>query len=140
MHNDPETDECMEEEADEFAAEFLAPESEIKPYLSRPSLGKLARIKPYWKLSIKALIVRCQRLKLITPSQYTGLNVNYSKAGYARGEPFPIEQEENNTLGKAIQYHMQNLGYSVDDMAKLLLVTSDEFQEIYGVKTKTSLD
>ncbi|PCJ44115.1 MAG: hypothetical protein COA81_03305 [Alphaproteobacteria bacterium] len=134
IHNQPETDECMEVEADEFAAEFLTPEKEIRPYLRRPSLGSLAKIKSHWKVSIKALIVRCQRLKLITPSQYTGLNVNYSKAGYARGEPFPIPPEEPCTLGNAIQFHMKELGYSIEDMARLLILNDDDFQEMYTVR------
>jgi Zn-dependent peptidase ImmA (M78 family) len=99
LHNNPETDEDMEAEADSFAAELLMPAREIKPYLTSPSLGSLARVKPYWKVSIKALIVQCMRLKLIVPSQYTGLMVNYSKAGYARnGEPFPIPVEQPSVL------------------------------------------
>ena len=56
LHNQPETDEAMEEQADEFASEFLLPAKEIRPYLARPSLGGLARVKPYWKVSIKALL------------------------------------------------------------------------------------
>ncbi|WP_373086556.1 ImmA/IrrE family metallo-endopeptidase [Sneathiella sp.] len=136
MHNYPETDDCMEAEADEFAAEFLTPANEIKPYISRPSLGRLARAKPYWKVSIKALIVRCDRLKLITPNQYTGLNINYSKAGYSRGEPFSFPQEDSNALSTAIEFHLFNLGYSIDDMASLLMITEDQFEEIYKPKPR----
>ena len=131
MHNHPETDECMEEEADEFAAEFLTPAKEIRPYISKPSLGRLARIKPHWKVSIKALIVRCERLKLITPNQYRGLNINYSKAGYSRGEPHQIEQEDSKTLHKAIDFHLTKLGYSVEEMANALMVTEPHFKEMY---------
>lgn len=134
MHNHAETDHCMEVEADEFAAEFLTPANEIRPFLSRPSLGKLSRVKEHWKVSIKALIVRCERLKLITPNQYTGLNINYSKAGYAKGEPFPIPQEESQTLTEAINFHLSNLGYSIDELASLLMLTEDHFREMYNPK------
>lgn len=140
MHNQPETDECMEVEADEFAAEFLTPEKEIRPYLTKPSLGSLARVKPHWKVSIKALIVRCDRLKMITPSQYTGLNVNYSKAGYMKnGEPFPIPQEACSVLSEAIKFHINDLGYSVDDLAKILMLNPDQFLSTYSERPRLRL-
>jgi Zn-dependent peptidase ImmA (M78 family) len=131
LHNHPAGDEEMETEADEFAAEFLMPAKEVRPYIAGPSLGRLGRAKAYWKVSIKALIVQAHRLKLITPSQYTGLNVNYSKAGYSRGEPFPIPVEKPSVLSQAIRHHLEMLRYSIDDMASLLMITAQEFQAIY---------
>lgn len=131
LHNHPAGDEEMESEADEFAAEFLMPAKEIKPYITAPSLGRLGRAKAFWKVSIKALIVQSHRLKLITPSQYTGLNVNYSKAGYSRGEPFPIEVEKPSILSQAVTHHLQTLRYSVEEMATLLMISPDEFQSLY---------
>lgn len=139
LHNQPETDEAMEAEADEFASEFLMPAKEIKPYLVAPSLGKLARVKPYWKVSIKSLIVRCSRLKLITPSQYTGLNVNYSKAGYSRGEPFPIPVEQPNLLSEALRFHLNDLRYSIDELSSLLLMTSNDYAATYGERPRLRL-
>ena len=139
VHNSPEKDEDMEAQADQFAAELLMPSREIKPYLTSPSLSSLARIKPYWKVSIKALIVQCSRLKVIVPNQYTGLMVNYSKAGYARGEPFPIPIEEPATLRDALEYHVGRLGYSADDMAKLLMMLPREFADMYGVRPRLRL-
>jgi Zn-dependent peptidase ImmA (M78 family)/DNA-binding XRE family transcriptional regulator len=125
LHNQPESDENMETQADEFAGELLMPAKEIRPYLSSPSLGSLARVKPYWKVSIKALCVQCIKLKMITPNQFTGLMVNYSKARYGKlGEPFPIPLEIPSALGEAIAYHMTTLGYSAEEMATLLTYAS----------------
>jgi Zn-dependent peptidase ImmA (M78 family)/DNA-binding XRE family transcriptional regulator len=138
LHNQPETDEDMEAQADEFASEFLMPAKEIRPYLTSPSLGSLARVKPYWKVSIKALCVQCIKLKLITPNQFTGLMVNYSKARYGKlGEPFPIPVEQASSLSSAISYHMRTLGYSVDDMASLLMMDVGEFRETYTPAKET---
>ena len=129
----------MEVQADQFAAELLMPAKEIRPYLAAPSLGSLARVKPYWKVSIKALIVQCDRLKLITPNQYTGLNVNYSKAGYAKGEPFPIPVETPSLLTAALRYHLTELGYSFEELAALLLMEPAEFEDTYTVRPRLRL-
>jgi Zn-dependent peptidase ImmA (M78 family)/DNA-binding XRE family transcriptional regulator len=139
LHNAPETDENMENQADQFAAELLMPAKDIRPYLTSPSLGSLARVKPYWKVSIKALIVRCHHLKIITPNQYTGLNVNYSKAGYSKGEPFPIPVETPSLLSEALTYHLTELGYSLEELAHLLLMEPSEFEKTYTVRPRLRL-
>jgi Zn-dependent peptidase ImmA (M78 family)/transcriptional regulator with XRE-family HTH domain len=132
LHNHPETDEQMEEQADEFAAELLMPAKEVRQYLTYPSLGKLGRAKQFWKVSIKALIVQSSRLKLISPRQYTGLNVNYSKAGYSKfGEPFPIPLEKPSTLAQAVRHHLGPLAYSPEELAKLLMLLPKEFDALY---------
>lgn len=139
IHNQPETDDMMEAQADEFAAELLMPSKEIRPYLIGPSLSKLARAKPYWKVSIKSLIVQSFKMKLITPNQYTGLNVNYSKAGYNRGEPFPIEIEKPSTLSNALRFHLIDLGYSIGEIASLLLLNEDDFLGTYSERPRLRL-
>lgn len=133
LHNQPESDEDMETQADEFAGELLMPAKEIRPYLTSPSIGSLARIKPYWKVSIKALCVQCIKHKVITPNQFTGLMVNYSKARYGKfGEPFPVPVERASALSRAISYHMRTLGYSAEEMAALLMMNEDQFRETYA--------
>jgi Zn-dependent peptidase ImmA (M78 family)/DNA-binding XRE family transcriptional regulator len=139
LHNSPETDENMEAQADEFASELLMPAKEIRPYLISPSLGSLARVKPYWKVSIKALIYQCNKQKLITPNQYTGLMINYSKAGYAKGEPFPIPVETPAILHEALNYHLSQLGYDLEDLATLLMMKPDEFQNTYSIRPRLRL-
>ncbi len=139
LHNAPETDEDMESQADEFAGELLMPAKEIRPYLKNPSLGSLARIKPYWKVSIKALIYQCSRHKMIMPNQYTGLMVNYSKAGYSRGEPFPMPVEKPTVLDAALTYHLSDLRYSIEEVASLLMMEVDQFKDTYCVRPRLRL-
>lgn len=132
LHNShPLNDGEMEYEADKFAAEFLMPATEIRPHLKYPSLGKLGRVKTHWKVSIKSLIYNAHQLKLITPAQYRGLMINYSKAGYSRGEPFPINVEEPRLLSEMIAFHLENLGYSISDMANFIKLDQSEFENMY---------
>lgn len=54
--------ENMETEATAFAAEFLMPESEIRPELRRLDLGKLLELKREWGVSMQALLERAYRM------------------------------------------------------------------------------
>lgn len=132
MHALPGTDdELMERQADEFAAAFLMPSVEIRPHLIPPSIEKFARAKGYWKVSIKAMIRRARDLSLISPDDYRRLSITYSKAGYSRGEPCPLERESPSILSRMIDFHLRDLGYSVSDLAKLLLLQEDDLRRAY---------
>ena len=132
MHSLPGTDdEQMEREADEFAAAFLMPPVEIKPHLSPPSIEKFARAKKYWKVSIKAMIRRAKDLRLMSQDDYRRLSIAYSKAGYSRGEPFEIEKEAPALLPRMIDFHLRDLGYSITDLAKLLMLREDDTRRAY---------
>ncbi len=68
------------------------------------------------------------------------LNVQYSKAGYGKfGEPFPLPVEKPSTLSEAIAHHMKKLRYSPDDMARLLMLTKDEFVSQYTERPRLRL-
>jgi Zn-dependent peptidase ImmA (M78 family)/DNA-binding XRE family transcriptional regulator len=130
LHAIPDDDGKMEDQAHRFAAAFLMPATEIKPYLATPKLSTFARVKAYWKVSIKALIKRASDLKLITDSQYRWLNVQYSRT-YKAGEPVPIEREQPWRLRAMVEYHLRELGYSIPDLARFLCVNSEDLQRAY---------
>ena len=50
MHTVPDDDEKMEAEAHRFAAAFMMPASDIKPYLAPAKLSALGSVKAYWRL------------------------------------------------------------------------------------------
>jgi Zn-dependent peptidase ImmA (M78 family)/DNA-binding XRE family transcriptional regulator len=130
FHGSPDDDGKMEDEAHRFAAALLMPASEIKPYLANPKLSTFARVKAYWKVSIKALIKRAYDLKLVTDNQYRWLNVQYSRA-YRAGEPVPIEREQPWRFRAMVEYHVRELGYSIPDLARFLCVNSEDLQRAY---------
>lgn len=130
MHLIPADDEKMEDEAHRFAAALLMPAAEIKPYLIDGKLSTLGRVKAYWKVSIKDLIRRAHDLKLITDSQFKNLNSQYSKT--VKGEePISIEEEKPRRLQEIVQYHREVLGYSMDDLAKLLALHPRDVENAY---------
>jgi Zn-dependent peptidase ImmA (M78 family) len=131
MHGIPDDDEKMERQADEFAASFLMPHQDVKPYLMNVSLSKLGRVKTFWKVSIKSLIRRAYDLRMITGYNYKSLNIEYSKARYNEGEPHPIEIEKPTFLTQLIEHHTRNLGYAIPELSRLLCVEEADFVKAY---------
>ena len=130
MHNIPDDDEKMEAEAHRFAASFLMPAAEIKPYLIPTKLSNLGRVKAYWKVSIKSLIKRASDLNLITASQYKSLSIQYNKT-FKGVEPVPIGFEKASRLQDIVAHHRAALGYSLDELAALLHLRPEDADRIY---------
>lgn len=133
MHSVPDDDGKMEDEAHRFAASFLMPAPEIKPYLANAKLSSLSRVKAYWKVSIKSLIKRAHDLKLITDNQYRWLNIQYSKA-FSTGEPIVIELEKPSLLRRVVEYHLRELRYTMQELAAFLCVFKDDLERAYVEK------
>jgi Zn-dependent peptidase ImmA (M78 family)/DNA-binding XRE family transcriptional regulator len=130
MHTVPADDGKMEAEAHRFAAAFLMPAADIRPYLSTVKLSNLSRVKAFWKVSIKSLIKRAHDLKLITDHYYKVLNIQYNKS-FREGEPVQIPLEKPALLGRMVRYHLDVLGYSVVELAHLLCVNEEDMKRTY---------
>jgi Zn-dependent peptidase ImmA (M78 family)/transcriptional regulator with XRE-family HTH domain len=125
------SDEEMEDEADAFAGAFLLPADEIRPQLRRFDLRQLANMKTHWKVSMAALAVRADRLKLITPYQSKNFWIEMSRLGYRKREPNEPPKEHPSLLRQIISFHIKKLNYSHAEMAKLLHLGRSEFEEMY---------
>ena len=130
LHTVPDDDQKMEDEAHRFAASLLMPAKDIKPYLNMPKIGTLGRVKAFWKVSIKSLIKRASDLRLITPSQYKSLVVQYNKS-FSIEEPLPIEVEQPMRLRQIVRHHIENLDYSTQDLAKFLCLLPADVEQHY---------
>lgn len=130
MHALPDDEAKMEIEAHRFAAAFLMPATDIRAHLSAPKISTLGRVKALWKVSIKALIKRSYDLHLITDQQYKNLMVGYSKV-FKEGETYQIEMEKPKRLSSMIRFHIESLGYSLSDLARLFCLREDETQRAY---------
>ena len=79
----------IEDQAHRFASAFLLPASQYSAEIRNPVIWELERLKPRWRVSIKAQIMRLQRLDIIDRSQSSRLFRAYNSRGYhAKGEPF----------------------------------------------------
>ena len=122
----------MEDEAHRFAAEFLMPEVEISAELQQNlDIPRLADLKQYWQVSMAAIAMRAKNLGKITDGQYRYLCMKMSSAGYRKREPVEIPQEKPKLLQSLVNSHLDQLGYSIEDLSRILCINTDEFQSIY---------
>lgn len=134
MHQVP--NETMEDQADAFAAEFLLPELELKPQFKR--IGKirlqdLANLKPFWKVSMQALLMRASNLGQIQRSEAQYLWMQISKLNYRTSEPHPLPKEDVKTYPAMVQFFEKELHYTHDEMATLLNVNPPLVESLHGV-------
>ena len=129
MHNEP--SEYMESESDQFAAAMLMPERDIRSDLHEVTLKHLARLKPYWKVSIQALLERAYSLRRITKNQRRYFYIKLSKQGYRTREPVPLERETPTLHRMLLDVHANSLGYTVDDFAHLFSLSPELASEFY---------
>lgn len=122
----------VESEANRFAAELLMPAADIKASLRNLTLQKLASLKPYWKVSMQALLMRAQQLQTISDYRARQLWVQLGSAGYRSEEPLPLPIEEPTLLSEAVSLHLDRLGYSEDELRSLVRLNDREFRAQYG--------
>jgi Zn-dependent peptidase ImmA (M78 family)/transcriptional regulator with XRE-family HTH domain len=138
MHHAPRPD--MEAEANRFAAEFLMPERDIKPHLQseRITLSRLAALKQYWRVSMAAILVRATQLGALTERSARHMWMLFAAKGYKRREPVELDlkPETPSTLTEIVQVH-RDLGYTTEELAKLVVDLPDEVVSAYGLQVQS---
>jgi Zn-dependent peptidase ImmA (M78 family) len=121
-----------EQEAQAFASEFLAPAAEIRPQLRDLRFAQLPGLKEHWRMSMQAIIMAAKTSEAIPENRVRSLFVQLSQHGYRMHEPFEVTPDEASTiLGEAINVHLGEHEYTVDQLASVLDLYTDEFSQKY---------
>lgn len=111
-----------EDEATEFAAEFLMPTVEIRPLLRSGglSLGRLSDLKVQWGVSMQALFERAYRLGLAKPEERKRFYQTLNAKRWRKTEPFSeyIPPEEPQ-FGRHLVSSLLQRGLSRSDVAHM---------------------
>ncbi len=134
MHHIPHK--AMETEAFQFAAEFLMPTTDIRKHFDRVDVPQLASLKPYWKVSMAALLMRARDLNKVTERKERYLWSQMTSAGFKTREPAELDvaPEQPRLLREIIQVHQDELGYGAAELSELIALYDDEARELYDVK------
>lgn len=139
MHRIPSQD--MESEADAFASALLMPAADIKGHLAgRITLAYLATFKPIWKVSIQSLLMRAGRLGMITPHQnkYLWQQISASKMRFNEPPELDFPHDEPKVLPELLRFHLEELNYSLTDLANVMHIYESELQDLYGLPGEPS--
>ena len=135
-YNDcPLSDIEVEQQANKFAGEFLAPKHELLPMMAwNLDLPRLASLKREWKISMQALVMRAYEFGIINARKKQGFFILLSKAGYRVNEPLelapPVETPES--LFKMAKFHLTHLQYSREELLDFLTIGEADFQQYYS--------
>lgn len=135
LHFDPLIPEKVaEDQANEFASEFLAPAHEIAPLLTGLDTHQLAMLKAEWKISMQALIMRAYQLGTITAKKKTALFTLLTSKGYRTREPEHLSPPAEPVMlpFRMVRYHLTHLGYRRDELLELMAIGEDDFQSYYS--------
>ena len=125
----------IEDEANDFASEFLMPAADIRAHLgASPTLRTLANLKPHWRVSIGALIERAASLNRISEWQHRSLWMQMASNGWKLREPIEISGETPRLFDELIQFHIRELGYTLPQLCEGVLgIKASEFQaQVFG--------
>lgn len=123
----------MEIQADKFAAQFLMPDNEIRPYLRNLTLSKLMELKIYWKVSMQALIKRASDLSMISDRQSKSLWAKMSANGFRTHEPLEndIPKETPSLFDEIVNTYIEEMNFSLSEFSKLINMNESEVKTIY---------
>jgi Zn-dependent peptidase ImmA (M78 family)/DNA-binding XRE family transcriptional regulator len=139
MHPDVEPgSKIVEEQAQTFASQFLAPDHELVLDLpKRLDWQQLLKAKDKWKISLRALAFRAHRLGLWSDATYLRANKQLSAEGNPeRGNLGPREQPI--ALGRALEL-LERAGYGADYLAAESRLPVSTLQEIIAAGSEERL-
>ena len=136
MHRVP-TD-TMEDEADTFAGELLAPFALVRKDLigGRVTLERLVQLKMYWRVSVASLLYKVGKSGFLSANQSGYLWKQLAARGWKLREPdetqFPAEAPR--LYEHVVSLHSNEMGYSANDLMKMLHVNDDVLHTLYGLR------
>jgi Zn-dependent peptidase ImmA (M78 family)/DNA-binding XRE family transcriptional regulator len=128
-----------EEQANEFASEFLMPEEEIAKDIKELNIEKLQQLKYKWKVSMAALLERARRLTIINELKYINFRKEFSYRKWLLEEPGKLPSEEPFLLKEIIEAYQEDLGFTKKEIAERIGLLEKEFVSIYLGKMQLSV-
>lgn len=125
------SDRDEEQEANEFAGEFLMPYLDCRSDLMNLRYSQLGILKTYWKVSKAAIAYRAKAMNTITSERYTNLNIELSKNGEKKKESGFVELDEPKLMNLIINAYENELGYTFAEILGLLGLNERDYFTLF---------
>lgn len=120
----------VERQANEFAAAFLMPASDIRGELpTRADWQQLLDLKETWGTSVASLLYRARTLKVMPEKTYVGASKVMAARGWKRHEPLSRPIESPHVLNRALS-RAKTGGLPLDRLRREASIPADIFREI----------
>lgn len=121
-------EEQKEIEANEFAGEFLMPDSQCREDLIGLKYKDLGMKKYYWKVSKAAIIYRAKELKCISDETAKYMFVTLGRYGERKSESVQVPIDTPKIVSKMFNLHVSELNYSMEEMSDIVGLMPDEIK------------
>lgn len=125
-----------EQEAHEFAREFLMPADEIRPEMRTLNMRSLPDMKRRWRCSMRNIVFHAEALGELTKPRARYLFIKLNQEFGAQREPFDSPPEPPTLMRELIDRYTNELGYSLDDLVDLAKASSKDFREWHGLRER----
>ncbi len=135
LYTNPSFTRDISHEANEFAAEFLMPEKDIRAdFKDGVTLNILADLKRKWKLSMQALLFRSNDIDVITDNQKRYLVNQFNSMNIRRREPAELDIPRENPMKvrDMITNYKNKQKLNVRQLALFFNTGEDEFLDKYS--------
>lgn len=126
----------LEEQAHRFASAFLLPSESFALEVAWPTLDNLLSLKPRWKVSVAAMIVRCRDLSLLNEELEMRLWKGRSARKWTKGEPgddtIPFEQPK--LMRRGIQLLIENGVFERDALVSRIGLAPDIIEMLCNLR------
>ncbi len=122
----------IEKEANLFAGAFLLPKETFSQEVMSTSLDHFLSLKKRWKVSIAAMIYRCEELGILSPSQVLYLRKQISRLKIRTREPLDdvLPPENPRLLKQAITMLIENGVVTVAGLIDSIKLLPNEIEEL----------
>lgn len=121
-----------EQEANQFASEFLMPKDAIKNSLRYLKMNELADLKSYWLTSMSSIIRKAKDLKCIDDNRYKFFMIEMSRYGYTKKEPITVIIDKPTCFKNAINIFRKDLSYNDVDFIQLTSLPQDIIDDLFN--------
>lgn len=125
----------IEDQAHYFATSLLLPAQSFTGELIAPSLDSFRAMKMRWKVSIGAMIKRCENLDLLDKESAKRLWINRSRRGWKFEEPLDdLPPEQPKLLSESFKMLIDNQVRSQEQIADDLLLPMEIIEELCSLE------